>query len=211
MTRALPALVAATWILAAASVARAEEGPRRPTPTVTIELDIAETLDGKPDPDGKAAARIEDVLREFGFAMTVTAVPVTGKPATPTADLIISGTIDVRKGKTSLFYEQEVAWQYIATAELKIRDGKTGKVLTEIVEREDLGGTESRETTLAENRARIYAWVRAGVLRADAIRGRLGPKRQAALDQYVGGDPQAQEEELKKPQITQTPPERESA
>jgi hypothetical protein len=200
-------------IALAPTPARAQDGGAAPaTVTKTasagvVVLDIVETVDEKPSEDMVTTFRLRQHLREAGFvvrtakplkideeerkaaekkkaasgaaAPSATAAPVEEKPA----DLVIRGTVDVHYVKSSVFFGKTVAYEFGATGDLKIEDGK-GVEVAKVSETDERGAKE-RNQACVECEKRIAAWLTVATLKAAPVRERFDAKAKADADAYI--------------------------
>ncbi len=204
---ALPAACLALAILLVPS-AWADDPPatteEKPKPAGVVKIDLVETIDGKETKDNYTTFLLRKKLRELGFVAyserPVGADEVQKKKkkkgdsapqpeegeaeARPEPDLIIKGTVAVKMDRTNQFYGADLGYVYAGTGDLRILEKGGANELGKVADKDEWL-KKDKDVAQMEEQKRIGSWLTAAVLKQDAIRGRLAPAGQAALDRYV--------------------------
>lgn len=184
-------------------------------PRGIVKIDIVEKVAGAESKENLAAYFIRKKLREAGFvawsARPIRADQLEKKPArpmpgsapgaagappspvppanpaseTPAPDLVVRGTVDIVKGKVSIFYGRVVATAYEGHVKLEIADG-AGTVLAKVEDWDEWGKTKE-DVARSESLQRTALFAAAGVLASEPIRSRADERTKEKIDAFVKG------------------------
>ncbi len=198
------------WAFAVACAgARAEEGAKpsgqpqadAAPPPVVVQIDVAETVDGKVSKANYATYFLRKKLREYGFAAwSVRMLPIfeklhakalekaraAGRPepellerTQPKPELIVRGRVSAELARTSTFYGQDLAFVYKTEVVLEVLDAD-GTSLAKI-RFEDEFGRRDKKLARRDTLRRAGLFAAAEVLMSDPLRERLSEAQRSAV------------------------------